>query len=351
MFLVRYADDFIIFTDNEKNAHKILTACQDWIQTRLLLETSQEKSKIVNLKKNSSEFLGFTIKAIKKGKSNKRGQLGNKYVAETHVDPKSIARIKTSLHKQIKRIQKSPNSQKCIREIGKYNSMVIGIHNYYKIATQVNADLNALAMDIERQQYNRFDKAPQNAEKTNGFTKHGSYTGNDEGYKPYLRSKMIRYLMRYPILPIGYVQTRNPMRKNKAINKYTARGRELMHKDLSNVTESELRYLRENPIINERATIEYNDNRISKYVAQKGKCAVTGLELDVTNMHCHHKNPWILTKDDSYANLIIILPEVHKLIHATKEATIKKYLTMLKLTDSQVEKVNKLRKLVRNDKI
>ena len=351
MFLVRYADDFIIFTDNEENAHKILTACQDWIQTRLLLETSQEKSKIVNLKKHSIEFLGFTIKAIKKGKSNKRGQLGNKYVAETHVDPKAIARIKTSLHKQIKRIQKSPNSQKCIREIGKYNSMVIGIHNYYKIAAQVNADLNALAMDIERQQYNRFDKASPNAEKTNGFTKHGSYTGNDEGYKPYLQSKMIRYLMRYPILPIGYVQTRNPMRKNKAINKYTACGRELMHKDLSNVTESELRYLRENPIINERATIEYNDNRISKYVAQKGRCAVTGLELDVTSMHCHHKNPWILTKDDSYANLIIILPEVHKLIHATKEATIKKYLTMLKLTDSQVAKVNKLRNLVGNDKI
>lgn len=351
MFLVRYADDFVIFTDNEKNAHKILTACQDWIQTRLSLETSQEKSTIINLKKNSVEFLGFTIKAIKKGKSNKRGQLGDKYVAETHVDPKAIARIKTSLHKQIKRIQKSPNSQECIREIGKYNSMVIGIHNYYKIATQVNADLNALAIDIERQQYNRFDKAPPNAEKSNGFTKHGSYKGNDEGYKPYLQSKMMRYLMTYPILPIGYVQTRNPMRKNKAINKFTAHGRKLIHKNLSTITESKLRYLRENPIINERATIEYNDNRISKYVAQKGKCAVTGLELDITNMHCHHKNPWILTKDDSYANLIIILPEVHKLIHATKETTINKYLTMLKLTDSQVEKVNKLRKLVGNDKI
>lgn len=351
MFLVRYADDFVIFTDNEGNANKILIACQDWIQTRLSLETSLEKSMIVNLKKNSVEFLGFTIKAIKKGKSNKRGQSGNKYVAETHVDPKAIARIKTSLRKQIKRIQKSPKSQKCIREIGKYNSMVISIHNYYKFATQVNADLNALAMDIERRQHNRFDKAPPNAEKSNGFTKHGSYKGNVEGYKPYLQSKMIRYLMQYPILPIGYVQTRNPMRKNKAINKYTVSGRELIHKNLSNITEYELRYLRENPIINERATIEYNDNRISKYIAQNGKCAVTGLELDITNMHCHHKTPWILTKDDSYANLTIVLPEVHILIHAKNETTINKYLTMLKLTDSQVEKVNELRELVGNDKI
>ena len=351
MFLVRYADDFIIFTNNEENAQKILTACQDWIQTRLSLETFTDQNTIVNLKKNSVEFLGFTIKAIKKGKSNKRGQSGNKYVAETHIAPKAIARIKTSLRKQIKEIQKSPNSKKCIREIGKYNSMIIGIHNYYKIATQVNADLNALAMDIERQQYNRFNKAAPNAENTNGFTKHGNYKGNDEGYKHYLPSKMMRYLMKYPILPIGYVQTRNPMRKNKAINKYTAHGRKSIHKNLSNITESELRYLRENPIINDRATIEYNDNRISKYVAQKSKCAVTGLELDVTNMHCHHKNPWILTKDDSYANLTIILPKVHKLIHATNKNTIDKYITMLQLTDSQITKVNKLRKFVGNNKI
>lgn len=351
MVLVRYADDIIIFTDNEKNAHKILAACQDWIQTRLSLKISPEKSTIVNLKKNSIEFLDFTIKAIKKGKSKKRGQSGNKYVAETHVSPKAIAQIKRSLHKQIKRIQKSQNSQKCIQEIGKYNSMVIAIHNYYKIATQVNADLNALAMDIERRQYNRFPKAPPNAEKTNGFTKHGNYEGNDRGYNPYLQSKMIRYLMKYPILPIGYVQTRNPMRKNKAINKYTAQGRKLIHKSLPDITESELRYLRENPIINERATIEYNDNRISKYVAQKGKCAVTGVKLDVTNMHCHHKNPWILTKDDSYDNLTLILPEVHKLIHATNKNTINKYMAMLQLTTSQVTKVNKLRKLVGNDKI
>lgn len=223
--------------------------------------------------------------------------------------------------------------------------MVIGIHNYYRFATQVNADLNALAMDIERQRYNRFSKATK-AENSKGFTAHGNYTGKDVGYKPYLKSKMMRYLMGYPILPIGYVQTRNPMRKQKAINKYTAKGRELIHKNLVTVTEKELRYLRENPIINERATIEYNDNRISRYIAQKGKCAITGLKLDVTNMHCHHKNPWILTKDDSYENLTIVIPEVHKLIHATDEKTISKYLEILKLTNTQLKKVNQLRKLV-----
>lgn len=100
MFLVRYADDIIIFTNNEENAKKIKIACVDWFEKRLSLELSPEKCKIVNLKKNSVEFLGFTIKAIKKGKANKRGQTGNKYVAETHIHPDAIKRIKESLREQ-----------------------------------------------------------------------------------------------------------------------------------------------------------------------------------------------------------------------------------------------------------
>ena len=40
-----------------------------FLKKRLHLETSEEKSKVVNLKKNSSEFLGFSIKAIRKGKT------------------------------------------------------------------------------------------------------------------------------------------------------------------------------------------------------------------------------------------------------------------------------------------
>lgn len=42
-----------------------------------------------------------------------------------------------------------------------------------------------------------------------------------------------------------------------------------------------------NPII--ERSVEYNDNRISLYVGQKGKCYITGKELNIGNMHCHHK--------------------------------------------------------------
>ena len=68
MFIVRYADDFKIFCRKRSDAIKIFEAVKMWLKERLNLEVSQEKSKIVNLKKNYSEFLGFKLKAIKKAK-------------------------------------------------------------------------------------------------------------------------------------------------------------------------------------------------------------------------------------------------------------------------------------------
>ncbi|MDR7077381.1 hypothetical protein J2Y03_002405 [Neobacillus niacini] len=44
-------------------------------------------------------------------------------------------------------------------------------------------------------------------------------------------------------------------------------------------------------------TIEYNDNRKSKFIAQYGKCAVTGTELGKSDWHCHHKIPFHISKE------------------------------------------------------
>ena len=59
-------------------------------------------------------------------------------------------------------------------------------------------------------------------------------------------------------------------------------------------------------------SIEYNDNRISKFIAQYGKCAISGMELGKNDWHCHHKNPYHLSKDDSYSNLVILHESVHQ---------------------------------------
>ena len=106
-----------------------------------------------------------------------------------------------------------------------------------------------------------------------------------------------------------------------------------------------LRLMR-NPVLNR--SIEYADNRISLYAAQYGKCAVTGLELEFDEIHCHHKIPVEKGGTDVYANLVIVHKDVHTLIHATQQDTIDWYLKRLNLDSTMRKKLNRLRQMVGN---
>ena len=331
-YIVRYADDFKLFCHNRKTAELLYHASIQWLEQRLHLPVSIEKSKITNLRKESSEFLGFNLKLERKGKK--------RYIMHSHVSDKAINRMRIELKEQIKEIKKSPNSMNTIRAIGNYNSKVIGMHGYYRIATHVNKDFKKVHYSVLLTMRNRLS--------IDGLTKMGKYTGKDKGILNYVQSKNIRYLAGRPIIPVSFVQHRNPMYLKVKINKYTPEGRELIHRNQSAVSEIALRWIRSHPVVSDRATVEFNDNRISLFIAQLGKCSVTGEELNVLDMHCHHKIPYHLSKDDKYSNLIIVKPEVHILIHATKEDTIQRYMTLLNLNDEQVKRLNKLRLLVRN---
>ena len=65
-------------------------------------------------------------------------------------------------------------------------------------------------------------------------------------------------------------------------------------------------------------------------------------------MQCHHKLPKSQGGTDTYKNLIWVNEDIHKLIHATKEETINKYLHKLKLNEKSLEKLNSLREQVGN---
>ncbi len=83
MYIVRYADDFKIFCRKRSDADKVFIAVKQWLKDRLSLEISEEKSKVVNLKKHYSEFLGFKLKAVRKG---------GKFVVRSHMSDKAVKR-------------------------------------------------------------------------------------------------------------------------------------------------------------------------------------------------------------------------------------------------------------------
>ena len=329
MYIVRYADDFKIFCRNKSDANNIFIAVKQWLKERLKLEISEEKSKVVNLKKNYSEFLGFKLKAARKGE---------KYIARSRMSDKAVKKETKKLKQQIIAIQHSKDSVSMTTNIRQYNSMVIGIHNYYQCATYVNLDCMKIQFQINRILYNRF----KGQISRQGRIQH-KYIADRYG-----KSKMIRFLNQEPICPIGYVKTKNAMDKKNKICKYTAEGREEIHKNLK-FDESVMTVLHmlAKTVIQNRS-VEYLDNRVSLYAAQFGKCVVTGNILWIDEIHCHHKKPTSQGGTDEYKNLVIIHKDVHTLIHAVKADTITAYLEKVKPTKSQLDKINKFRMLAGN---
>lgn len=329
-YLVRYADDFKIFCKKHSDAVKLFKATKQWLWERLGLEISPEKSKIVNVKRHYSEFLGFKLKVREKGK---KPDGSKRYVIEAHVRDKALRKIRARSKEIIGQIRRTYDPKMEYRLIQKYNSYLIGIHNYYCIATHVNLDIHEIAFDVKKSLYNRLKHRLQRT---------GSIS-NRYIQEKYGKSREVRYLNGHAVVPVAYVQHRVPMDRKIQVNPYTPEGRTEIHKNLAGLNLAVMNHLMNTPA--GQQSVEYNDNRIALYVAQKGKCAVSGIALDANQVDCHHKKPLSLGGDDSYQNLIIVSDAVHVLIHSSSERTIKKYLNDMQLNSKQLAKLNNLRKL------
>lgn len=74
---------------------KILSCDNRLLKSRLKLDISPGKSKVVNLRKNSSDFLGFKIKVLPKGKT----RYG--YIAKTDMSDKAIKKVTAELKAKV----------------------------------------------------------------------------------------------------------------------------------------------------------------------------------------------------------------------------------------------------------
>jgi group II intron reverse transcriptase/maturase len=318
VFIVRYADDFKLFCKKRSDAVKIFEATKMWLKERLGLEISEEKSKIVNLKKNYSEFLGIKLKLRQKS---------GKLVIKSHMTDKAFNKCKENIKKQIHNMGKVPDRQ----SVMKFNSAILGYQGYYKCATNVYLDFDKIAFDVRKTLLCRTKShRSKTGLRSTAFQKfYGEFTGK------------IFNVCGIALFPINGIKTEPPMCFPNGVCNYTAEGRVKIHKQQKTVDPAVLRLLMQNPI-KQRST-ELNDNRISLYIAQKGKCAITGEPLRFGDMEVHHITPVFMGGNDKYANLIIICAAAHKLLHAVELDIIEKYLLKLQNVKINFKKLNKLR--------
>ena len=339
---VRYTDDFKIFTTSYQNAVKLFHATKNWLKERLCLDISPEKSKVINLKEKYSEFLEFKLKVVKRGKCSRGKNKGKpKYVVESHVREESIKKIKAKLDKLIYTIE-YPKGNTEYKAINNYNSFVIGVHEYYCMATNASLDFRKLAFSSHKSLKARLGKRIKSTQEVKK-NKIQLYITNVMKER-YGKSEQLKYVRGIALAPIGYIKHKYPMAKKRVINLYTKAGRAEIHKNLEKVDMKILHYLMRNPVAYK--SIEYNDNRLSLYSAQMGKCAITGKAMEIGDIHCHHKVPICHGGTDKYQNLVLVCEKAHKLIHATNPETINKLLAELNLNSKQLKTLEKLRNLV-----
>jgi len=334
IYIVRYADDFRIFCRTKTDSVKAKIAITQWLAERLHLEISEEKTKIINVKKQYSDFLGIKIGLFRKGVYNaKTKQSTLKWVVKSKISDKQFERQKEKFVAQAKNIHKPTKNKTEYEEIKLYNSMVLGVHNYYSIATNINGDCALLNRAVMTVFTNRLKKRLRKTGRTlTRFEK-----------EKFGNSKMLRYTVETdePIYPIGYIKHKHPMALKGGECCYTEEGRKTIHDNLRVDTVLMLKLMKQQLGEN---SIEYADNRISLFSAQYGKCAISGIKFCYTSeIHCHHIVPKRLGGTDEYKNLILVTEIIHKLIHATNEETINKLLYAIKLTKKQIDKVNQLR--------
>jgi len=65
MHIVRYADDVRILCATKTQANRVMIAVKQYLCERLRLEVSEKKTRVVNVKRNSSEFLDSVVNKLK----------------------------------------------------------------------------------------------------------------------------------------------------------------------------------------------------------------------------------------------------------------------------------------------
>lgn len=320
-YIVRYADDFKILCRTRQTAERWFHAVKLYLKDRLKLDISPEKSQVINLRKRKSEFLGFSIKAERKGK---------KCVAFTRPSKKKMEQYKEDGRKRIIQIQKSPTAQNALL----YNSWVLGIHNYSRAATHVFPEFNKLAYALSKTLFNRLKKVGKYERPKKPPPSYFKF------YKTTYKTHKIGRIYLYPITDVSH---KNVMNFSQHLTTYTKKGRDDIHKELRGDVLIEIRRLMMSNIPNR--SIEYMDNRISRYSMKNGKCEITGEFLPAELVHCHHLVPTGLGGTDEFNNLRILKKDIHILVHAVDVQTIKKYIDKLRPSSEVINKIDNYRKM------
>lgn len=320
VFIVRYADDWVVFTNSKENAEKLRYRIQKFLKENLSLELSMEKTKITNMRKQPIKFLGFEIKCW-------RGKGRTGYVVRSKPD---INRIRPKIRQilgEIRDINSYPLEEEKLIQIHNINSMIRGLIEYYKYATRVNIVFNKFSKMMGWSAFKSLSKWRKTqwvraCDSTNLQLVHSEYTEKLASIK--VRGEVIA------ITNINMVRWTKIAQKNQDETPYSKEGR------LKYVMRMKKRPLKERAMelnIHLNQTIilsckngaqkdrfnnfEYHMNRPYAFNRDKGKCRICGLYPNKKNVKIHHITKKLpINQVNKVKNLMTVCKKCYQKIHS-----------------------------------
>jgi len=318
-YLVRYADDWILITNTKANAEKWKKRIEKYLDTKLKLKLSPEKTVITNIRKSPIHFLGFRYKQIP-GKSR------TGWIPCTRPDNKRLKAKIEELRKRIKKLRKL-NGKELIHQINIINSAITGIGNYYKPATMVNVELSKYADSLKYTAYKALKS--KNAQWTpanvvnNLINRHTEYTTQIPAIK---HNGLI-----IGVTSLGFVKWEKAYLKNPIETPYTPEGRNAYYERTTkkqplprdDITMSlTLSELIAKGLTDPKYNFEYLMNRAYTFNRDKRKCKICGKPILGYELETHHINPNLpLDQVNKVPNLASVHKWCHDLIHSTKDVS------------------------------
>ncbi|MCL6477861.1 MAG: group II intron reverse transcriptase/maturase [Peptococcaceae bacterium] len=320
-YLIRYADDWVLITSSKSNAEKWKKRIAKYLDCKLKLTLSEEKTCITNIRKKPIHFLGFTFKVVKE-KSD------SGYITRTNPDPARLVTKVGEIRQQIKRLKRiNPETKRgkdfLVDGINRVNSMIRGVIQYYEAATWVNVAMSKYSRSLLYTAYNTLKrhggKWTAANEVDNLFSIHSNYKTNIPAIK--YQGKSIG------ITCLSFCNWKKTRLKNQEETPYTHEGREKYKERTGKkplaVRADELLTTALSEIIAKRLTgnnlynFEYYLNRPYAFNRDKGKCRVCGKVLRPGIAHIHHiRSDLPLSQVNQVKNLASVCDECHYAIHS-----------------------------------
>lgn len=322
-YFVRYADDWVIFTNSKKSAEMLKHKAAQFLKRTLKIELSEEKTKITNVKQSNITFLGFDMKVAKTYNTTK----GRKSITRVKPNSERMERKLKQLRADAFKLRTCDDVEVLAERIIKYNSKVRGIINYYESADTVQRTFKEYAWRINSVVFNSLKKFNKKRRtKTIRATESHNLISVHSRYKtkiPYLEVDGVKI----GVTSLMFATYKEPKIKNPKETPFSSEGRELYtkrrnKKPLKERADSFVKpelisktlYKEKLPIYN----YEFFMNRAYAYNRDKGKCRVCSEPVYMA--HFHHIDPKLpLNEVNKVINIATVHDRCHYKIHDGKD--------------------------------